>query len=332
MTRFLSLLLPALLLIASVARADCVGENLLDTMAAEERRALLVATDAVPYPRGNLWRAKRGDEVVHLVGTYHMDDPRHAALMARVAPIVESAAVVLVEAGPEEKAALMQALNRDPSLMVITEGPTLREAMPDAEWQVLADALRERGMPPFMVSKIKPWYVSVLLSVPSCGIQAEVGPGKGGLDGMIVSKAQASGVPVRALEPYDTVFKQFGAMSFDEQLGMITSALALEPLSADYATTLADAYFDEEPRLIWELTRRMTLQVPGVPVEKTEDDFAQMEQILMTDRNRAWIPVIEAAAREGRVVAAFGALHLSGETGVLRLLEEAGFTLERVPM
>lgn len=334
MTRFLTCLALIFLMAAPMVRAECRGENLLAKMAPEERRALLAASDAVPYPRGNLWRAKRGDAVVHVVGTYHLDDPRHAAVMTRVAPMVEAAAVVLVEAGPEEEAALMADLKRDPSLMVMTEGPTLREALPEAEWQLLAEAMRARGVPPFMVSKFRPWYVSMLLALPACGMEgAGTGTvGKGGLDGMIIAKAQASGVPVRALEPHDTVFKQFGAMSFEDQLGMITSALALEPVSADYAVTLADAYFDQEARLIWELTRRMSMQVPGVPVEQVEADFAQMERMLMTDRNRAWIPVIEAAATEGRVVAAFGALHLSGETGVLRLLEEAGFTIERVPM
>lgn len=332
MRRFLGFLALAFVAGASVARAECSGVNLLETMPAEERRALLAAADAVPYPRGNLWRATRGEEEVLLVGTYHLDDPRHAAVMTRVAPMVEAAAVVLVEAGPEEEAALMADLKRDPSLMVMTEGPTLREALPEPEWQLLAEAMRERGIPPFMVAKFRPWYVSMLLAMPVCGMEGVAGAAKGGLDAKVIAKAQASGVTLRALEPHDTVFKQFGAMRFEEQLSMITSALALEPVSADYAVTLADAYFDQEARLIWELTRRMSLEVPGVPPEKVEADFAQMEQRLMTDRNRAWIPVIEAAAKEGRVVAAFGALHLSGETGVLKLLEDEGFTLERVPM
>jgi uncharacterized protein YbaP (TraB family) len=57
-----------------------------------------------------------------------------------------------------------------------------------------------------------------------------------------------------------------------------------------------------------------------------------MEASLMTERNRAWIPVIEAAAAEGPVLAAFGALHLSGNDGVLALLERRGFTLERLDL
>ena len=52
----------------------------------------------------------------------------------------------------------------------------------------------------------------------------------------------------------------------------------------------------------------------------------------MTERNRAWIPVLEETARKGTVFAAFGALHLSGETGVLALLQANGWTIERLPL
>lgn len=51
----------------------------------------------------------------------------------------------------------------------------------------------------------------------------------------------------------------------------------------------------------------------------------------MFRRNRAWIPVIEAAAGEGPVFAALGALHLSGADGVLALLQRKGFAIERLP-
>ena len=63
--------------------------------------------------------------------------------------------------------------------------------------------------------------------------------------------------------------------------------------------------------------------------------LAEAEQILMHDRNRAWIDPMTGAANmaaaSGKgVVAAFGALHLPGEKGVLRLLEQEGWTIERV--
>ena len=49
-------------------------------------------------------------------------------------------------------------------------------------------------------------------------------------------------------------------------------------------------------------------------------------------RNRAWIPVLTGAASKGPVFAAFGALHLSGQDGVLNLLQREGFTLEELKL
>ena len=315
----------------SAARADCQGVNLIDSLPEAERRALFDAADAVPYPRGNFWRATRGEDVLHIIGTYHLDDPRHSATMARITPLIDSAATVLVEGGPEEEAAMLAALARDPSLMVITDGPTLRESLTDLEWDLLADAMRERGLPPFMVSKFRPWYVSMLLAFPACDMDS-VQQGLGGLDGLVIARAEAGDIPIRALEPYDTVFGMFEQMSLADQLGMIRSSLAMEPRAADYSVTLADAYFDGESRVIWELTRALSHDLPGQTPEQVDRDFARMEQALMTNRNRAWIPVIEGALQDGPVFAAFGALHLPGDEGVLNLLDQAGFTLERLPL
>lgn len=324
------LLAAALLAAPAAAQTRCTGENLLDTIPAPDRAALAEAAAQVPHPQGLLWRATKDGRTLHLVGTYHLNDPRHDATFSRIEPLLDSARTILVEAGPEEEKALMSALARDPGLMVITEGPTLREALPQEEWDLLADAMRDRGLPPFMVSKFQPWYVSMLLALPACegAMQAE----KGGLDGMVIDHATERGIPLRALESHETVFRLFQSMTFEDQLGMIRSSLALEPISNDYAITLADSYFAEDIRIIWELTRHLSLKAPGADPAKVAHDFALMEQTLMTDRNRAWIPVLEEAASQGPAVAAFGALHLPGETGVLHLLEQAGWTVERLPL
>lgn len=310
------------------AMAECVGRNLIAALPESERAALVAAADAVPFPRGNLWRATRGDQVVHLVGTYHLDDPRHAAMMARLEPIIAQSSNVLVEAGPEEEAQLTRHLARDPSVMVNTTGPTLPELLPEAEWHALADAMRARNIPPFMVAKFRPWYVSMLLSMPTCGLE-DATAGRG-LDGMVIDAATARGLPVKALEPYDTLFAIFADLTQQEQVAMIRSTLALEPQAQDNSVTLADSYFAGEGRLVWEYSRMMAHQVPGYSPDQIEADFARMEDAMMTRRNRAWIPVIEQAAAQGPVLAAFGALHLSGETGVLELLRLEGFAIERL--
>lgn len=330
MIRLLSLVVLSVSLMAAPLRAQCAGENLFASMDPDRLAAITAAADAVPFPRGNHWRATRGDEVITIIGTYHFDDPRHAATLEAISPAIAAATTVLVEAGPEEEKALLDLIARDPGKMMIMEGPTLLERLPPETWENLSAALAQRGVPGFMAAKLQPWYVAVMLSIPPCAMANMADPK--GLDGLVIDGALAAGVPIRGLEPFDTVFKIFGAMSEEEVVAMIDSTLAVEDRAEDYSVTLADSYFDGTSRMIWEYMRDETRLLPGYLPDQVDAEFARMEELLMAARNRAWIPVLTEAAAQGPVFAAFGALHLSGENGVLNLLQSEGFTLEELPL
>jgi uncharacterized protein len=320
----------ALFGLALPVQSQCAGQNLIAALPAAEQSALRAAAGQTPYATGNFWRATRGDTVIHIIGTYHFDDPRHAPTLATLAPILENAQTLLVEAGPEEEAALKAHFAREPDLMINTNGPTLPELLPAADWDRLSKALADRGIPAFMAAKFRPWYLSMVLSIPACDMEAAASAK--GLDGQLIDAAMAQGLTVQALEPYDTLFAVFDMMPQADQLAMITSALAMEEKSADMAITLADAYFAQESRLIWEFMRAETLKLPDYTPQRVAEEFATMEQALMITRNRAWITVIEDAAAKGPALVAFGALHLSGDQGVLRLLEQRGFALTLLPL
>lgn len=308
----------------------CEGQDLIAALSPEVRQGLRAATDAVPFATGNFWRATKGTMQVSMLGTYHLDDPRHDDLMQAIGPVLERASTLLVEAGAKEEAELMALLARDPSAILAPEGPTLAETLPDEEWQRLAQAMRDRGIPPFMASRFRAWYVTMLLSVPPCALkQAAAG---NGLDKRVIALAEAQGVPVTALEPFDTALKLFDKMDAAAQLAMIRATLALEDQAADQMATLAAVYFSQDSRMIWEYSRHAARDLPGMTPDKIEAEFAAMEEALMSARNRGWIPVIEAAAAKGPVFAAFGALHLSGDQGVLALLQARGWAIARLPL
>lgn len=320
----------AIFLSAVPVAAECVGENLLEQLSPADRAALDARAAEVPYPKGNYWRATKGGQTITMIGTYHLDDPRHAATRAAIAPAIAAARTVLVEAGPDEEAQLMAHLARDPSIMMITEGPTLLEQMPPEDWDRLAAAMSERQIPAFMAAKFQPWYVTIMLSIPACSMDGMADPN--GLDATVIAAATEQNIPLRALEPYDTIFSIFGSMTNAEQIDMINTSLAMEDRAVDMSVTLADAYFAQDSRVIWELLKAISLDLPGYTPEKVQAEFAQMEESMMAARNRNWIPVIEGAAKDGPVFAAFGALHLSGQDGVLALMERAGWRLERLPL
>ena len=59
-------------------------------------------------------------------------------------------------------------------------------------------------------------------------------------------------------------------------------------------------------------------------------DIAGSEEALLFNRNKNWIPVMEAAMKTGSLFVAVGAGHLAGEQGLLNLLKEKGYTIEPV--
>lgn len=316
-------LLPAL---PGAAQGRCTGPDLIAALPDADRAALARAADAVPFARGLVWQASREGRVVHLVGTHHLDDPRHDALMDRIAPLIDAAASVLVEAGPAEERALAAEIAARPGLMLRTDGPGLDRRLPPALWQTLSDAAAARGVPPQLAARMQPWYLSMLLGVPACAA-GDLAQGRRGLEQRVIARAVAQGVPVAALEPFDTVLTMFAGLDPAEQDRMLELTLGQIGHADALAATLAETYFAGQTRLAWEFTRHLALTAPGADRAEVETALARMERALVTDRNRAWVPVIEAAAARGPVVAAFGALHLPGEAGVLALMQRNGWTI-----
>lgn len=326
--RFLSSLIVLLVTaFATVATARCEGTDLIATLPAPERAEVAAAADRQPFARGNLWRATRGSETLILVGTYHLSDPRHGDLAGRLEPHLQPGARLLVEAGPDEELKLKTELLRRPDFMFLTEGPTLPELLGEADWQAVAAEMRARGVPPFFASKFRPWYMAMMLGIPPCALDS-VQAGEKGLDHQLITLAQERGLVVQALEPFDTLFAIFGGLPMEDEIDLIRAALLLADRPEDMTVTLANAYFEGRAREVWEFSLRQSLAVASEDAAAVRRQFALMETTLMTTRNRAWIPVLRKAAAEGPVVAAFGALHLSGADGVLALLAAEGYSLQ----
>ncbi|HRO13543.1 MAG TPA: TraB/GumN family protein [Paracoccus sp. (in: a-proteobacteria)] len=321
------------LMAANAAAAECAGQDLFHAMTPAQRAELDAAVAGVPHARGIFWRATKGDARIDIVGTYHFPDLRHAATVARMAPLIATAGALLVEAGPEEEAKLTERLRSDPSLMIDARGPTLPERLGRADWQRVAQAMEDRGVPAVVASRLRPWYVAMMLGLSPCMLEQVQAQGDtGGLDHLLIEQAQEDGVPVLALEPWDTLFTLFDDMTSGEEEDMIRAALPAARHADDYATTTLEAYFAGDIWKIWEFGRLDAHASSGLSRAEVDRQTALAQAELMDARNRDWTrPLTDAADRaaaQGRhVVAAFGALHLPGQNGVLRLLEKDGWTV-----
>ena len=106
--------------------------------------------------------------------------------MAAIAPLIDTATTVLVEAGPAEEATLADHMARDPSILLLKDTPLL-QSMPAEDWARVAEAMTKRGIPSPMAAKFQPWYVAAMLSVAPCQMQEMLS--QGGLDKRIIAHA-----------------------------------------------------------------------------------------------------------------------------------------------
>lgn len=240
-------------LLALPASAKCAGQNLFDIMSADERAALDVTITAHPYPSGNLWRAQKGDSIIHIMGTMQLSNTRLTSYLEPLWPVVDAADLILLEATQDTMEQLETAMLTDPSLMFVTDGPTLPERLSDKDWTHLSQEMSARGVPAFLVSKMQPWFVFIMLAIPPCAM-AGTGP-QDGVSFRIMNRADDQNIPTRALETYDIVLSLFGGKSNQDEINMIHMALAGAQNADDMITTTVEAYFAGEHRAIWELNR-----------------------------------------------------------------------------
>ncbi|WP_224826607.1 TraB/GumN family protein [Cognatishimia sp. MH4019] len=326
------LLLCCLICFGTPAFARCEGASVLDSLSAPQQAELEQTVAQTPFPKGLLWRAEKGDTVLHLIGTMHIYDPRLDPILARIQPLIPAADLILLETTKSAEAQMQSDMASRPELLFITEGPTLPDLLPEPIWQTLANQARARQIPAFMAAKFQPWYLSLMLAVPPCAMEAMVS-GQRGLDHMIMDQAEIAGVPTQALEPYDTLFTLFGQEPMAEQIEMLQATIAMNRDADALFATLLATYFAEQHVKAWHISRLAAYDMPGVSPDAIDAMFTEMEDVLLIRRNRNWMPVIAEATRQhDTLMIAMGAAHLGGRDGVLNLLAQDGYTLTRLPL
>ena len=322
------LILMALFLVPTSLWSACGGIDLRPELSPEQRSEIAERIADQPFLHGNHWKATKGTRTVNIIGTMHIDDPRMDALAERLRGVIEAADILLVEVTNEDHKEMERAIATQPDLAFLT-GKTLIELMPAKEWEALAKAASERGIPGFMAAKFQPWYLSLLLSMSPCTVK-EVAAGAEGLDARLLDIAAAADVPTQSLEHFTTVFELFSQDPIEEQVALLSVGILPAELSENATATLREQYFEEEIWTSLETSRVVTRPAVHLPPDRFDVIFDEFIDLLLRQRNESWIAPIEAAKGD-RIVVAAGSLHLGGVHGILNLLQKQGYELERLP-
>lgn len=262
--------------------------------------------------RGLLWKIE-GAAVRpgYILGTMHSEDPRVVSLVSRIKTVFEQADSFSAELdmGADN---LLQASQR----MFYTDETKLQDIIDRRLYQDSVQLLMEYGIPEMLVQKMKPWAVATTLSMPksSSGLF---------LDRLLFMRAQAMGKKVYGLETVDEQLAVFENMPLKQQISMLRDAVREYPASQELLARLFELYIQRDLEGIRVLSesymRKGDAQVA-----------AYFQKTIIDDRNQRMLQRMQPRLKEGNAFIAVGALHLSGEKGLLRLLEKQGLRVSPV--
>ena len=280
---------------------------------------LLVAAALIPTQAASqnfLWKATRNQGIVYLVGSVHLLTKDYYPL----SPVLDAAfkeSDLLVE---EVDLAEMTAPDNQLGVLMrgmLPSGQSLEGVVSPATFALVSRRVADLGMPMEPLKRFKPWMLALtLLSVEwlKAGFDPDLG-----LDKHFYDRARDEGKTVQGLETLDFQISRFDGMTPDEQDRLLAQTLRELETQVTAVTTLANAWKAGDSSTVERIVLQDVRQEP------------RMYQRLLVDRNRNWLPQIEALfERRGRAFVVVGAAHLVGTDGLIAMLRARGYTVEQM--
>jgi uncharacterized protein len=266
--------------------------------------------------RDFIWKASRGQSVVYLVGSVHLLSKDYYPLSPALDKAFKETDLLVEELHLGQMAQVesqMTILMRG----MLPSGQTLDKVVSPATFALVSERVKVLGLPIEPLSRFKPWALALTLlglEWQAAGFDADLG-----LDKHFYDQAVAAGKEVQGLETIEFQISRFDEMSMEEQDRLLASTLRELETEKAAVTTLANAWKAGDAPTVEKIVLLELRKEPG------------MYQRLLVDRNKDWMPKIEALfSRKSRSFVVVGAAHLVGPDGLLALLRAKGYAIEQL--
>jgi len=248
-----------------------------------------------------------------LLGTIHSEDPRVLDFAESLVGQLGSAEVFAMELVPD-----LPTLNRLTQYMHYQDGTTLEGRIGAERFARVRAALSEYRVPPDWIARMKVWAAMMTLSVP---------PPQTGLfmDFSLSLRAAGAGLRVVGLESLEQQLSFLEEMPVEQQLALLDQALDEYGRIAEVHGLMVESYLQGNLHALVAHTE-----------EQLQELAPQARQYFIDQgivaRNRRMADALLPELAERTVFVAVGALHLPGESGLIRLLRQAGYDLAPLPL
>ena len=270
-----------------------------------------------PFPmeeKALLWEisgngAKKGS---YLFGTMHMIEKEYFFFPESLEKIVSKSKRLTTELGDfSDQSGLMK-------LMILEEG-TFFDFFDEAQTDSILDwAESELGMNEKLFrlsfSKMKPFVVSQM------GIQKQFSGKTESYEITLQKIASENKLEMSGLETVEEQMSIFDNLTREQQAMMVMETIRDSEESIVFLRQMERVYVSQNIDSLYSM------------ITSEESVIAEEEDAFLNQRNIQWIPKIEELIQSKRTFIAVGAGHLGGPNGVIRLLEQKGYTLTPVEL
>ncbi len=306
----------------------CGGVNILDDLKASEPDVyarLKAEAGSIANGEAVLWKVEReGVKPSFMLGTVHMSDPRVAVLSKSALGALAGAEVIALEVADVSPVATSSAIAAARDLVLFTDGDRLDRLLSAESFEKVVAALEAAKLPGRLAHLFKPWVVSMIMTVPACE-RAQVSRGKPVLDMVVAQEARSRKIPVVGLETIDQQLKSAASVPMPEQVQILRAGLVHADRANDLMETVLQLYIGRNVAMTIPLQMHLAKDA-GVD-ELSMDGFRRE---LIDKRNRRMRTRSLPLLAKGGAFIAVGALHLVGETGLVKLFRDAGYTLTAI--
>lgn len=320
--------------LVSMGDDACVAEDIYASLTAKNpalENEIAEASSQVLNGQGTFWRLEREGYVAsYLMGTMHLSDERVTNLPAAVQAQFDAADAVVIETTDVlDQSKQMSFMAQNPDLVQLDAGTTLLDYVDDADEPILLEKFKSNGIPLANIQGMRPWLYASLLMLPSCELQ-RMQSGTKALDMQLGLRAIEAGKEVLGLETLEEQIRAINSQSVEEQVEGLVQMVKLGDDASGIFESMLQFYLRGDIGGIMPMLAAVSKEL--LPDEEAADQ-SLFEEVIIKQRNhvmadRAQILLDERQSEQ--LFIAVGALHLPGEEGVVRLLEQKGFTLTRV--
>jgi hypothetical protein len=267
-------------------------------------------------PKHCLWRVRSATNTVYLLGSIHVMRRDAFPLAAVIETAFSSSSVAAFEVDLSAGATVGSTLGAL-AAGALPEGRVLSDVVSPETYRLAAGRLADAGYDIAGMQRMRPWMIATTLTLAELR-RAGYSPADG-VDQVFQRRAVDSGMRVLGLETIDDQLALFADLTPEEDEAFLVQTLreleTLIPQVDELTAHWRAGRVDEVEALLAE----------GFAA------FPRLFEKLIVDRNRRWLPQIEALlAGDQRAFVAVGALHLVGDQGVVELLRGKGYHVEQL--